>query len=160
MGAARQLCILNSPVSGEVNILCRSPFPHTRGVKDSNFPDLPNVAFTNFIGIFPHEIEPGRLEKKKNGYAIGMSFAASGAAMGLGYDTNRTISAGLGYSTGQISANAFYAKWDRDYMHLGSDGRKDTATNTVADGDLADTTATAGYTGLGVDLSYTMGRKG
>ena len=59
----------------------------------------------------------GSLEVKKNSYAIGMSFSASGATFGIGYDSGKTISAGIGYSTGQITANAFYAKRDITYMH-------------------------------------------
>ena len=95
----------------------------------------------------------GSFEVKKNSYAIGMSFSASGATFGIGYDSAKTISAGLGYSTGQITANAFYAKADKPYRHLGSDGIVTAAaTDTTADGVFD-----AGYTGLGIDVSYTMG---
>ena len=87
-------------------------------------------------------------EVKKNDYAIGMSFNASGATVGLGYDSKKAISAGFGYSTGQISANAFYAKRDMDLANLGPDGTADNAD---------DTTNTVGQTGLGLDVSYTMG---
>ena len=90
---------------------------------------------------------PGSFEVKKNSYAIGMSFSASGATFGIGYDSGKTISAGIGYSTGQISANAFYAKRDRTYMHTGFDATADT------DDGMFD----AGYSGLGLDVSYTMG---
>ena len=98
----------------------------------------------------------GSLEVKKNSYAIGMSFSASGATFGLGYDSGKTISAGIGYSTGQITANAFYAKRDITYMHNGNNG-------TVSDPDSPDTGAAidgmfdAGLSGLGMDVSYTMG---
>ena len=93
----------------------------------------------------------GTLEAKKNSYAMGMSFSASGATVGFGYDSNKTISAGFGYSTGQITANAFYAKGEKSYMHRGALGAVG-GTGLAADG-MYD----AGLTGIGVDLSYTMG---
>ena len=92
----------------------------------------------------------GALEVKKNSYAIGMSFSASGATVGLGYDSLKTISAGFGYSTGQIAANAFYTKGEKPYKHLGSN-RAEGGTGNQADGMFA-----AGLTGIGVDVSYTM----
>ena len=91
---------------------------------------------------------------KKNGYAIGMSFSASGATVGLGYDSKKTISAGFGYTTGQISANAFYAKGNKSYKHLGSDGAVSAATVTTI---AADGMFDAGMTGIGMDVTYTMG---
>ena len=95
----------------------------------------------------------GDFEVKKNSYAVGMSFSASGATFGIGYDSAKTISAGLGYSAGQISANAFWAKRDQPYAHLGNDlivGQSDVA-------DRPDGTFDAGYSGLGIDVSYTVG---
>ena len=93
----------------------------------------------------------GEFETKKNSYAIGMSFRASGATVGFGYDSRKTMSAGIGYSTGQISANAFYAKADKSYKELGF--------NRAAGGTgaSADEVLDAGYTGIGMDMSYTMG---
>ena len=85
---------------------------------------------------------------KKNDYAIGMSFNASGATVGIGYDSKKAISIGFGYSTGQISANAFYAKKDATLMHYG--------VNNEADGG-DDGMFTLSKTGLGMDVSYTMG---
>ena len=93
----------------------------------------------------------GTLETKKNSYAIGMSFSASGATIGLGYDSMKTISAGFGYSTGQISASAFYAKGEVPYKHLGADGAVG-GSNNDADGEF-----NMDLTGMGVDVSYTMG---
>ena len=93
----------------------------------------------------------GSFETKKNSYAVGMSFSASGATVGFGYDSFKAISAGFGYSTGQISTNAFYAKRDQSYMHNGADGEVG-GSNNAADG-MFD----AGMTSMGVDLSYTMG---
>ena len=94
--------------------------------------------------------EFGTLEAKKNGYALGMAFNAGGATVGIGYDSKKTISAGLGYSTGQIAVNALYAKRDQSYRH----GDSADGVNTVA---ANNETATASYKGLGMDVSYTMG---
>ena len=85
---------------------------------------------------------------KSNSYAIGMSFNAAGAKVGLGYDSRKTISFGVGYSTGQIAANAFYAKKDVMLMHHG-------VNNASGGGD--DGMFTLSKTGLGMDVSYTMG---
>ena len=63
----------------------------------------------------------------------------------------KAISAGLGYSTGQISANAFWAKRDQPYKHLGSN------RNPGGEDGRADGTREVGYSGLGFDLSYTVG---
>ncbi len=63
----------------------------------------------------------------ENQYAFGMSFEAGGVTVGVGYDSLKTVSAGLGFATGDIGMNALYIKND--------DGR----------------------TGLGADVSYTIG---
>lgn len=60
-------------------------------------------------------------------YAFGMKFNTGGVTVGFGYDSNKTVSAGLGFSQGDIGANALYVKQDN------------------------------GDTGVGVDMSYTMG---
>ena len=109
------------------------------------------VGVANTLSTNVGARRPGSFEAKTNSYAVGMSFNASGAKLGIGYDSGKTISAGIGYSTGQISANAFYAKRDISYMHFGQDGRED-GTGTSADG-----TFDASMTGIGVDVSYTMG---
>ena len=104
-----------------------------------------NVVGANRAG------EAGKFEVKENSYAVGMSFNASGATFGIGYDSGKTISAGIGYSTGQISANAFFARRDRSYMHFGRNQVRG------GGGDLADGTFDASMTGIGVDVSYTIG---
>ena len=60
-------------------------------------------------------------------YGFGMSFNASGVTVGLGYDSEKTVSMGMGFSTGDIGTNLLYVKQDD------------------------------GSTGLGADLSYAMG---
>ena len=96
----------------------------------------------------------GKLEVKISSYAVGMSFSTAGATVGFGYDSKKTISAGVGYSTGRISANAFYAKGERPYNHLGSDFVPDNGGTLP---EHVDGTFDAGMTGIGLDVSYTMG---
>ena len=98
----------------------------------------------------------GKIGKKKNGYAVGMSFSASGATVGFGYDSKKTISAGFGYTTGQITANAFYAKGEQPYEHLGADLLSGVPSSEAQPAD-ADGTFNAEMTGIGMDLSYAMG---
>ena len=98
--------------------------------------------------------EFGELEVKRNSYAIGVSFSASGATVGFGYDSKESISAGFGYTTGQISANAFYAKGEKPYNHLGADFLPDNGFDNPID---RDGTFDAGLTGIGVDVTYVVG---
>ena len=86
-----------------------------------------------------------------NDFAIGMSFEASGATIGLGYDSNETISVGFGYSAGQISANAFYVMGSSEIATLGEDNAVGGTGNNI------DGTADADKTGMGIDVSYSMG---
>ena len=60
-------------------------------------------------------------------YAFGMSFEAGGVTIGVGYDSNKTVSMGAGFSAGEVSTNLLYVKTDDD------------------------------TTGMGVDMTYTMG---
>ena len=59
-------------------------------------------------------------------YGFGMSFNASGVTIGLGYDSEKTVSMGAGFGAGDIGTNLLYVKQDD------------------------------GNTGIGADLSYTM----
>ncbi len=94
----------------------------------------------------------GQLEVKKNSYAIGASFSASGVTLGLGHDSKKTTSVGIGYSSGQFSANAFQAKRTQPYFNYGNGWQPG-----GAGGNEDDITLYAGYSGRGFDLSYTMG---
>ena len=118
---------------------------------DDGDTDLGNV-------LDPEKLKGGALEVKKNQYAIGISFNASGATVGLGYDSNKAVSIGLKYSTGPFTANAFWAKHDQEYKHYGSDGTMTAAANSTGNNaHKADGSFEAGYTGIGFDLSYAMG---
>ena len=68
-------------------------------------------------------------------FAFGMNFETGGVTIGLGYDSNKTISMGAGFSAGEISTNLLYVKMDDD---------EDKDGNQEA-------------TSMGVDLSYSMG---
>ncbi len=65
-------------------------------------------------------------------YAFGMSFEAGGVTIGVGYDSNKTVSMGAGFSAGEISTNLLYVKTDEEHP----------------DGEA---------TGIGADMKYTMG---
>ncbi len=69
-------------------------------------------------------------------YAFGMSFDAGGVTIGVGYDSNKTVSMGAGFTAGEISTNLLYVKTDDD------DDTKDKNESK---------------TGMGVDMSYAMG---
>ena len=56
-----------------------------------------------------------------NQYSFGMSFAASGVTVGIGYDSEKTVSAGVGFSTGNIGTNMLYVKQDDDDTGAGVD---------------------------------------
>ena len=73
--------------------------------------------------------------KSETEFAFGMSFEAGGVTIGVGYDSNKTVSMGAGFSAGEISTNLLYVKMDDD---------EDTEKNEEA-------------TGMGVDMTYTMG---
>ena len=121
-------------------------------------PGAPNTRNATRTGgnIAPTDsIAEGSFEVKKNSYAVGMSFSASVATVGLGYDSRKTVSAGFGYSTGPISANAFYAKGKKTYRHLGADGRPGILLPGQANQE--DGMFDAVFTGLGVDVSYAIG---
>ena len=68
-------------------------------------------------------------------YAFGMSFNAGGVTIGVGYDSNKTVSMGAGFTTGEITTNLLYVKADDD-------------EDTAADEEM---------TGMGVDMAYSMG---
>ncbi len=74
--------------------------------------------------------------KSETEFAFGMSFEAGGVTIGVGYDSNKTVSMGAGFSTGEISTNLLYVKMDDDE-------------------DTMDKNEEA--TGMGVDMTYTMG---
>ncbi len=65
-------------------------------------------------------------------YAFGMKFDAGGVTIGVGYDSNKTVSMGAGFSAGEISTKLLYVKTDHE------DSAKE-------------------KTGMGVDMSYAMG---
>ena len=68
-------------------------------------------------------------------YAFGMSFNAGGVTIGVGYDSNKTVSMGAGFTTGEITTNLLYVKTEDDNA-------------TPADEEM---------TGMGVDMAYSMG---
>ena len=86
--------------------------------------------------------------KGTNEYAAGMRFIAGETTFGLGYDSNKVISLGLGYSSGQIAATAFYSRGE-------SISRRTTVGFLT--GVETDVTYSGKASAMGVDLSYTIG---
>ena len=68
-------------------------------------------------------------------FAFGMSFNAGGVTIGVGYDSNKTVNMGAGFTTGEITTNLLYVKTE----------------------DNEDTEVDEEMTGMGVDMAYTMG---
>ena len=69
-------------------------------------------------------------------YAVGMSFEAGGLTVGFGYDSLKTVSLGVGFSAGSMSANALYVRTDSDE----TDNPNDIDT-----------------TGIGAEMAYSSG---
>ena len=70
--------------------------------------------------------------KSETQYAFGMNFETGGVTIGVGYDSEKTVSMGAGFSTGEISTKLLFVKTDEEH-------------------------AKGERTGMGVDLSYSMG---
>ena len=69
-------------------------------------------------------------------FAFGMSFNAGGVTIGVGYDSNKTVSMGAGFTTGEITTNLLYVKTE------------DNEDTKMVDEEM---------TGMGVDMAYAMG---
>ena len=69
-------------------------------------------------------------------FAFGMSFNAGGVTIGVGYDSNKTINMGAGFTTGEITTNLLYVKTE------------DNEDTPMVDEEM---------TGMGVDMAYAMG---
>ena len=82
------------------------------------------------------EAMPAVIGKSKTQYAFGMSFEAGGVTIGVGYDSDKTVSMGAGFTTGEITTNLLYVKTDDDEDTKNMDESK---------------------TGMGVDMAYSMG---
>ena len=122
-----------------------------RGTTDSQFrydQSVGNIALALSAGTgTAGEVRYRWPARKSNTYAVGMSIKAASATVGIGYDSTKTINVGFGYGTGQIAANALYAKKDIALVHIGTD----------LSGDADDGTYDVGFSGIGLDVSYTVG---
>ena len=74
--------------------------------------------------------------KSDTEFAFGMSFNAGGVTIGVGYDSNKTVSMGAGFTTGEISTKLLYVKTE------------DNEDTKMVDEEM---------TGMGVDMAYSMG---
>ncbi|MDE0002699.1 MAG: porin [Rhodospirillaceae bacterium] len=86
-------------------------------------------------------------------YAFGMSFNASGVTVGLGYDSEKTVSLGMGFSTGDIGTNVLYVKQDDGDTGLGADVSytMDASTLTLA------YASSEGDDAMGINLGHDLG---
>ena len=76
--------------------------------------------------------------KSETQYAFGMKFDAGGVTIGVGYDSEKTVSMGASFSAGDVSTNLLYVKTDEDFSN-------------------ADGTLMGEMTGIGAEMTYTMG---
>ncbi len=93
-----------------------------------------------------------------NQYAFGMSFNASGVTVGVGYDSEKTVSMGLGFSTGDISSNLLYVKTDDDTTGIGGDVSYTMGASTLTLA-YAQSKPDAGETtdAMGINVSHDLG---
>ncbi len=78
-----------------------------------------------------------------NQYAFGMKFdVGNGMSLGVGYDSGKAVSLGVGYAIADVKGNLFYVTDEDDEAQKSAIGGKDFTTKR---------------TGMGMDLSYTMG---
>lgn len=111
-----------------------------------------NIAFAVSMGTATANPELGL---KKNEWAVGMKISMSGATVGLGHDSRKASSLGLGYATGEISFNALYSQQkesNRDYSTSYDPGTPDDATD-----DVRLTASGPKLTSIGADMSYKIG---
>ena len=76
------------------------------------------VVTTEAEAAIPAVLSPVKSETQ---YAFGMSFEAGGVTIGVGYDSNKTVSMGAGFSAGEVSTNLLYVKTDDDMTGIGAD---------------------------------------
>ena len=86
-------------------------------------------------------------------FAVGMNFTASGMKIGLGFDSEETVSLGASYTTGQITANAYFAERDGD-DGAGVDVSYSMGATTVT---LVAATNSADVDGFGMGVSHDLG---
>ncbi|MCE2522963.1 MAG: porin [Rhodobacteraceae bacterium] len=86
-------------------------------------------------------------------FAVGMNFTASGMKIGLGFDSEETVSLGASYTTGQITASAYFAERDGD-DGAGVDVSYSMGATTVT---LVAATNSADVNGFGMGVSHDLG---
>ena len=66
-------------------------------------------------------VEPVPAVASETQYAFGMNFDAGGVTIGVGYDSEKTVSMGASFSAGEVSTNLLYVKTDADTTGIGAD---------------------------------------
>ena len=66
-------------------------------------------------------VEPVPAVKSDTQYSFGMNFDAGGVTIGVGYDSEKTVSMGASFSAGEVSSRLLYVKTDDDTTGIGAD---------------------------------------
>ena len=80
--------------------------------------EMKKMVTTEAVAAIPAVLSPIKSETQ---YAFGMNFDAGGVTIGVGYDSNKTVSMGAGFSAGEVSTNLLYVKTDDDTTGIGAD---------------------------------------
>ena len=91
-------------------------------------------------------------------YAFGMSFDAGGVRIGIGYDSEKTVSMGMGFTAGEISTSALYVKNDDGATGVGMDVSYSIDASTLTLAYARSTPETGDATdAMGVNVSHDLG---
>ena len=71
--------------------------------------------------VVSEAVAPVPAVKSETQYAFGMNFDAGGVTIGVGYDSEKTVSMGASFSAGEVSTNLLYVKTDDDTTGIGAD---------------------------------------
>ena len=71
--------------------------------------------------VVSEAVAPVPAVKSDTQYAFGMSFEAGGVTIGVGYDSEKTVSMGASFSAGEVSSRLLYVKTDDDTTGIGAD---------------------------------------
>ena len=71
--------------------------------------------------VVSEAVAPVPAVKSDTQYSFGMKFDAGGVTIGVGYDSEKTVSMGASFSAGEVSTNLLYVKTDDDTTGIGAD---------------------------------------
>ena len=120
--------------------------------------DMPKEDYLALLSNIVEPVEAADAVAADNQYAFGMSFNASGVTVGIGYDSEKTVSMGVGFATGDISTNTLYVRTDDDTTGTGLDVSYtiDASTLTLAYARSKPDMGTA-TDAMGINVSHDLG---